>query len=89
MGVMLLFLCTGSHELSRGDAPPVAAAQQSAISKALRQVIAIATNADPKQRYSSAAKLRDALAATLSHSPAVPDRRRERSGCAPELCGPG
>ena len=72
MGVMLLFLCTGSHELSRGDAPPVAAAQQSAISKALRQVIAIATNADPKQRYSSAAKLRDALAATLSHSPAVP-----------------
>jgi serine/threonine protein kinase/tetratricopeptide (TPR) repeat protein len=76
-GVMLLFLCTGSHELSKGEAPQ--AGQKQAMPAGLRQAIETATHVDPQQRYASAAKMRDALAATLGESPGlVPGKKRLR-----------
>jgi len=66
MGVLLLFLCTGKHDT-----------QQPAISSALRQVIDTATNVDPQARFSSAAKLRDALAAALASSPSTAPARKK------------
>ncbi len=85
MGVLLLFLCTGKDQkdqlaqFSKGDTQPQAGLQP-AISSALRQVIDRATNVDPQQRYSSAVKLRDALAATLASSPSpAPLRKGKKS----------
>lgn len=61
MGVLLHYLCTGKNGLkaeTQSQLEPV-------VPQALTQVINTATHADAKQRYSSAARLRDALAATL------------------------
>ncbi|HKD12976.1 MAG TPA: tetratricopeptide repeat protein [Candidatus Angelobacter sp.] len=71
MGVLLKFLCSGNHQQSNSDM------QQPTISSALRPVIDTATNVDPQQRYSSAAKLRDALAATLAGLPATAPARKK------------
>src|SRR6185437_12973265 len=65
MGVLLHYLCTGRMELGKTEAQR-ASESDPEIAPALRQVIGTATNADPKARYSSAAKLRDALAATVA-----------------------
>lgn len=76
MGVLLIFLCTGKHQLQTNDAPAHSSPTR-AISPALKRVIDTATNADPQQRYGSAAVLRDALAATLPHtSPAVASKKK-------------
>jgi eukaryotic-like serine/threonine-protein kinase len=69
MGVLLLFLSTGKYQPGNGNTQ--------AISPALRQVIDVATNVDPQQRYSSAAKLRDALAATLPSSTSTAPPRKK------------
>jgi len=68
MGVLLLFLCTGKTSPSP-DKP--------AISTGLSQVIETATAVDRGQRYQSAAKLRDALAA-LNASSLGPTQSRTR-----------
>ncbi len=69
MGVLLQFLCTG--KISPPDKT------LGAISKGLRQVIETATADDPRQRYESAAKLRDALAAlNASSSDSAQSRKR-------------
>jgi serine/threonine protein kinase/Tfp pilus assembly protein PilF len=67
MGVLLLFLCTGKTSPSSDETP--------AISKGLSQVIESATAVDRGQRYQSAAKLRDALAA-LNASSSAPAQNR-------------
>src|ERR1041385_8940609 len=69
MGVLLLFLCTGKTSPSP-DKP--------AISTGLSQVIETATAVDRGQRYQSAAKLRDALAALKTSSPSAVQSRRRR-----------
>jgi eukaryotic-like serine/threonine-protein kinase len=69
MGVLLLFLSTGKYQPGNGNTQ--------AISPALRQVIDVATNVDPQQRYSSAAKLRDALATTLPSSTSTAPPRKK------------
>jgi len=56
LGMLLLFLCTGATRTGEEKMP-------AAVSAGLRQVIETATAEDPRQRYESAAKLRDALAA--------------------------
>ena len=74
MGVLLQFLCTGKVQISKSDTP----------SAALRQVIETATNVGPQERYSSATKLREALAATLagSASAALPRKKSLRARVA-------
>lgn len=73
MGVLLLFLSTGKCQADNGNTQ--------AISPALRQVIDGATNVDPQQRYTSAGKLRDALATTLASSPSTaPPRKKSLRG---------
>ncbi|HEY2498566.1 MAG TPA: tetratricopeptide repeat protein [Candidatus Angelobacter sp.] len=74
MGVLLLFLCTAKQQFSKNDTQ---GGSQPSISPALRQVIETATNVDPQQRYSSAAQLRDALAATLAASPSASHTKRK------------
>jgi eukaryotic-like serine/threonine-protein kinase len=64
LGVLLLFLCTGKIQFDKTEAKP-------ALSAALKQVIETATNVDPHQRYNSAARLREALAAALPAAPSV------------------
>ncbi|HXX02366.1 MAG TPA: serine/threonine-protein kinase, partial [Candidatus Acidoferrales bacterium] len=61
MGVLLQFVCTGGHQLGN-SLPSREAGPQTAISPALRRIIDTATNVDPRERYTSAAKLHDALA---------------------------
>src|ERR1041385_3088562 len=71
MGVLLLFLCTGKTSPSP---------DKTTISTGLSQVIETATAVDRGQRYQSAAKLRDALAAlNASSSAAVQSKRRLRA----------
>jgi len=74
MGVLLQFLCTGKVQISKTDTP----------SPALRQVIESATHVDPQERYGSATKLRDALAATLASSPSatLPEKKPFRARVA-------
>ncbi len=60
-GVLLLFLRTGKTQFGNNESEP-------AISSALKQVIERATNPDPQLRFSSAASLRQALAAALPAS---------------------
>ena len=76
MGVLLRFLCTGKQQLSKTDTEREADLGP-AITSAMRQVIGKATSVDPKERYRSAAMLRDALAASLSSGapPAAPRKR--------------
>ena len=69
MGVLLLFLSTGKYQPASGN--------PQAISPALRQVIDGATNVDPQERYTSAGKLRDALASTLASSPSATAPRKK------------
>ena len=69
MGVLLLFLSTGKYQPANGNTQ--------AISPALRQVIDAATNVDPQERYSSAGKLRDALAATVASSSSAAQPRKK------------
>jgi serine/threonine protein kinase/tetratricopeptide (TPR) repeat protein len=69
MGVLLLFLCTGKHHLSQTDTAK--AGQQPVISSALKHIIETAMNLDPQERYGSATKLRDVLAATVADSPSM------------------
>src|SRR5579859_2251564 len=64
MGVLLLFLCTGKTQLSKSQPQPV-------ISPALKQVIETAIDAHPQQRYSSAARLREALVGALPAAPSA------------------
>src|SRR5579859_4187129 len=61
LGVLLLFLRTGKTQFGNNESEP-------AISSALKQVIERATNPDPQLRFSSAASLRQALAAALPAS---------------------
>ena len=74
LGVLLLFLCSGTTGASQEKTP-------AAISAGLKQVIETATAADPRQRYASAAKLRDALAALgASQQGAAQSRTRRLRG---------
>jgi serine/threonine protein kinase/tetratricopeptide (TPR) repeat protein len=76
MGVLLLFLCTGKQPLSKTETE-ARAELQPAISSAMRQVIDRAMSINPQERYSSAAMLRDALAASVASWPprAAPRKR--------------
>ena len=70
LGVLLLFLSTGATRTGEGKTP-------APISAGLKQVIETATADDPRQRYESAAKLRDALTALgASKSGAAQSRSR-------------
>ncbi|HYA96870.1 MAG TPA: tetratricopeptide repeat protein, partial [Methylomirabilota bacterium] len=75
MGVLLQFVCTGGHQLGN-SLPSREAGPQTAISPALRRIIDTATNVDPRERYTSAAKLHDALA-TLASPPVTASARKK------------
>ncbi|HET9840048.1 MAG TPA: tetratricopeptide repeat protein [Candidatus Angelobacter sp.] len=64
LGVLLLFLRSGKTQFGQDDQKPP-------VSAALKQVIETAIDPDPQQRFSSAARLREALAAALPASAIV------------------
>lgn len=73
MGVLLLFLCTGKYaregqDKGQNKTPDVQI--PATIPSGLQEVIRTARSVDPDKRYSSAATMREALAATLT-SPAT------------------
>ncbi len=74
MGVLLLFLATGTYPLS-ADGPPTRPADWKLSGDdlsvaSLRGIIATATHPDPQQRFPSAAAMGQALAAALDAKPA-------------------
>jgi serine/threonine protein kinase/Flp pilus assembly protein TadD len=69
MGMLLLFLVDGKVQTAKNNAR---ASLQPGARSAFRQVIDTAIDADPQKRYSSAAELRNALAAVLTDSPSTP-----------------
>src|SRR5215472_5608819 len=71
MGVLLRSLCSGQTSPTPDQMPAT-------VSTGLRQVIATATAANPAQRYESAAKLRDALAALNASSSGAAQSRKRR-----------
>ncbi|HXX17134.1 MAG TPA: tetratricopeptide repeat protein, partial [Candidatus Eremiobacteraceae bacterium] len=80
MGVLLLFLCTGQYLLGKLPNKPELR-MNGKISLTLQQVIRTATNFDPRQRYLSAAKMREALTAALAGTAAAIIRRKKRVVC--------
>jgi serine/threonine protein kinase/Flp pilus assembly protein TadD len=67
MGVLFLFLCTGEHPKNKeGESSKVA--RPAEMPAAMWQVIETATKSAPLERYSSAAKMRDAIASALAAS---------------------
>ncbi len=76
IGVLLHVLCTGAFP-NRKHADDAEVQTDAKLSPALQEVVRTATNSDPKLRYLSAAKLREALAATLTDGPAANQPRRK------------
>ncbi|HEY6968558.1 MAG TPA: protein kinase, partial [Candidatus Angelobacter sp.] len=78
MGVLLLYLCTGGYSLP--SANEKGSHTRTAVPAGLEQIIRCATHRDPQQRYASAGKLREALAATLAGdtAPAATNKKRRR-----------
>jgi eukaryotic-like serine/threonine-protein kinase len=71
MGVLLLFLCTGATSAGPDQKQPP-------VSPELKRVLETATAADPQQRYASAARLRDALAALRASAPGTAQSKKKR-----------